>query len=443
MSNNSKERQISLMDLFARVLKRWQILLVCALAMAIAGGFKSYHDQSVSIENRRKEYSEREVSDQDVETSRNFKENTSESLSHAVDGSMEYMTNSLLKDLSDSCYEASAVIYIETDGADNLRVQETEVRITGGAEVLRYAVPENTKTAGVQKALTEIIMNGIDYTKMAEEMSAADPKYVKELISTEVNGGDLTVRVYSPDKNNAEQLILYILESLNGYQASLQEVYGNFTYKDMYIGTSSAVNPYAAWAYTQTTALNNLVNSQNTLNNITGSLSSMSYNIKISSSRQDSVSYKTAAKKAITYGVVGFAAAFALIALYLILSDKVLSAEEIENRYDVQNAAVLKKGTKDKESAYKEAVKEIGYLSDSENIVLAGDVETEKLKALCDDLNSADKNHTYSVLDEQELPENCSAILVSEVEKSRFAATDSTVRQLKSRKIPVAGSIVM
>lgn len=443
------------MTLLSRVLVRWRTILICSLVFALLGCVRSYINQTKAIQAKQQEYSDVVVSEEDLETARNFRNYMSESLSDAIDDKTEYMTNSILSRLSDECYIATGIVYVQTDGTVSLHNYNYTLAAEGADEdAITLADARNMKTSSIQSALKLIIYNGIDYSVLLSDLDISDLKYLKELLELKQDADNLIIKAYYPDQNGAEKIVRYILEQLAVKQTELHDLYGDFGCGSMYIGSKTIKNPFYKWTYSNITELNSIVTAQTTLNNIGGSVSGMSNILEAGSSKSLSLSVKTMIKQGLIFGVLGCAVSSALIALYLILGNRVLSAQEIDERYQVNTLAESGKGKKGRGTAVGNddidkvcaaAVCELDGLEDvPHKVLLVGDVEADKLLAICESLKKCDQKREYSVFDGQFADDmkNSAAVLVSEIEKSKVANTDVLVRRLRIRKIPLTGSIV-
>lgn len=444
------------MTLLSRVLLRWRIILICGLVFALLGCVRSYMSQKKSIEAKQQAYSDVVIPEEKLETARNFKSSMSDALSDAIDDKTEYMTDSVLRQLSDECYLATAIVYVQTDGTVSLNNYSYTLNPeSNNPDTVVLANARNFKTASVESALEQIVYNGIDYSGLTADLGISDQMYLKELLEINTDAGNLVIGVYYPEQTGAKKIIDFILDNLSQKQEDLHAVYGDFGYSSLYVGTGSVRNPFYKWTYGNMTELNNIVTAQTTLNNISGSVSGMSNTLKADSSKNASMSLKTLVKQSLVFGVLGCAVSSALIALYLILSNRVLSAQEIDERYQTNTLAESRKGKKGRRNASgdddmtkicADAVQELDAMNaDVHKVLLVGDVDPQKLSSICENLKKYDQKREYAVFDSQfsaDPDAEYTAVLVSELEKTNVANTDELVRRLKLRKIPLTGSIV-
>ena len=167
------------------------------------------------------------------------------------------------------------------------------------------------------------------------------PESLRELITvTDSNKNDymVTLKVIYPTEEGARQILDALIPQLEDLHAEADSIYGphSFTITNVTSGVVVDTNQIK-WANSRVTEINALANARKSLDKNIADGSSSSGAAEIS--KKDVL--KATAKKAVTGLAAGLIGAAVLIALWLLVTGKVLSARELNRQYGLYRIACV------------------------------------------------------------------------------------------------------
>ena len=368
MNNMNMEREIDILALIKRLLKRWKILLLVLICCALIGGLLGYRKEKAAI----KEASEQVI---EVETAEGYEiEGSVESLRNLLNDVLAEKLNfindyELSKIMARDTYKGAIVYYIDTQEDSSNYVGIEDVSDEDGDEVI------NKKTEEVVYYLKQLEDFEFDYKDIAKDLGLENDKYVQELVTIFSENSHVVIHTVFSDEEGAAKLLDYVKKRIEQGLKEAQSIYGGFEYKLVYEGTDYVYSVDSKWLTTKTAeiesivkALDNLEKNEPTINNV---ISTVSTADNFSDQIKTTVSKKTIIKNAVMYGIVGAMAYALLLALYLIVKGKVLSENEISSAYGLNLLGSLNKGDIDKVSSALSKIMEedltVKNVNDAEN----------------------------------------------------------------------------
>lgn len=456
-----KEFQINIYGLICRTLLRWRIILIAGLICGLFGGFSNYQNQMETIEKYNSAIKSESDPVAEVTADSVNGDAVFDILTKKLHDETQYISESAVAETEGDAYNGSAVIYFENNNEE--------------ASGFDYEVWAKT----LHSAAKQLILNSIDYSPLCNELNLKNEKYIKELIKMDSEGSNLIVNVYYKNYDGAEAITNYIINHIDGVSSQMNSVYGDFTCKALYTGTSRTVFDYNAvfketsssWIVEHIDSLNSLLNSRTIMNNVRP-------NLNTSSSSADkpqqvlTVSKSQIIKNFVLYTIFGTVAAFLVIAAKLMLKGCITATDDIENRYSIPTLAtvplqkwknrplkgidntianIIQKNGKNYSADYVLIVDEEinSRFNEQTKIAVIGDVDKADLNEIRDSLAKADTNREFIVLDDvagnvedrKKLSECSGVIIVAKTEVSHYSEMDRIVGVLRERNKMVLGSI--
>ena len=227
-------------------------------------------------------------------------------------------------------------------GTDEARAQAAEIVLSDGQSVKVYA----NDTIGLTKSLNALSFYGSYATVRSDLTEAAralneTPESLRELITvTDSNKNDymVTLKVIYPTQEGARQILDTLIPQLEDLHAEADSIYGahSFTIANVSSGVVVDANQIK-WANSRVTEINALANARKSLDKNIAAGSSSSGAVEIS--KKDVLT--ASAKKAVTGLAAGLIGAAVLIALWLLMTGKVLSARELNRQYGLYRIACV------------------------------------------------------------------------------------------------------
>lgn len=373
---NNRERIIDLKALCRGILGKWRLLLIFALIGALVmGGLEGYSQYKAYQKSRDQAGTDQEASEEKSAS----KAEELKLIGDMLDQRNAYFTGSIMSRI-DPAKEgmASADLIVRfnvtnagaegtaqntegtaqgteaqsTEGAaqnaqaeagtDEARAQAAEIVLSDGQSVKVYA----NDTIGLTKSLNALSFYGSYATVRSDLTEAAralneTPESLRELITvTDSNKNDymVTLKVIYPTQEGARQILDTLIPQLEDLHAEADSIYGahSFTIANVSSGVVVDANQIK-WANSRVTEINALANARKSLDKNIAAGSSSSGAVEIS--KKDVLT--ASAKKAVTGLAAGLIGAAVLIALWLLMTGKVLSARELNRQYGLYRIACV------------------------------------------------------------------------------------------------------
>jgi capsular polysaccharide biosynthesis protein len=320
-------REVSLLDLCREIVKKWLIILIAALVLAVlAAGYsvlKNKRRQS-SMDQAYAKYEEAMVTyNTQLETlQKQLRINQAQ-----VDNSNIYAEKSVLMNLDPYNVSMSeAILTITFDDAQN------RADSAGGNMGAYKAQQAYTLMLAYSSYITETI----PMDALAQELGI-DEAYLRELIkvtySPNTQSQVMNLIIYGRDTAMAEKIRDFILENLDGVEKNLETQYGTHEVTVLSKSTKQGVDLNLKDSQTSTTsAQTSLTKSLTNLQTTIAALDKPSYSAPYSTS--------TLIKQAVTMAVFGFLGGAVLMALFLavriIMAGTLMSAGELSRKFGLK-----------------------------------------------------------------------------------------------------------
>ncbi|MCI8725606.1 MAG: chain-length determining protein [Hungatella sp.] len=323
--NETYEQEIDLKDLMFVVLRRWRSILVTAVVLAVlTGGFKigqSLHQQSdpeflkTAEEDYQKELSMYELN-------KAAKEREIENLTVDIENQDQYMEKSVL--MSISPYDvsvSSADFFVKTD-----------------YEIMPNMVYQNINYADslIKSYAAAVKKDGLDKISDKENI---DIKYLEELVTVDIdyNNDMFFVQVKHSDPKKADAIMDSIMNTLKGMRGKLSSAISNHTLSVM--NETSSVTVDLTIADTQKAKKDYMNTLETSLRTKKDELEGLTEPTKPAVSKLSAV--KSGIKYVLLGGVLGAFMVMFIVCVAFLMSDKVASAKELKNRFNIKTLGVL------------------------------------------------------------------------------------------------------
>ncbi len=317
-------REVSLMDLFREVRKKWIMILIAAAVLAVlAAGYSVVKNKrrQASMDESYKKYEEAMVT---YNTQLDTLQKQSRIIQAQVDDSNVYAEKSILMNLDP--YHVSMSEAILTLTYDDLQNMTDSVNGNTGAYKAQQAY-------SLMLAYSSYITETIPMDSLAEEMGV-DETYLRELIkvtnSLYTQSQVMNLIVYGKDTAMSEKILTYILDNMDGVEKKLEKKYG--THEVTVLSQSSKQHVDLALKDTQnqvTTNQTNLIKNLTSVQTSIAALDKPSYTAPYTTT--------TLIKQALTMAVFGMIGGAVLMVLYLSVmimhGGALLSAEELSRKF--------------------------------------------------------------------------------------------------------------
>lgn len=325
MNYENKERELNLKALLFSVARKWKLMLVVALVLALAmGGYRGWKGLSAVTDP---EILAQQQAAYEVEYAKHKGQiaalNTKISqVEEDIRNHGVYMEESILMRIDyRNTWTASVDLYIET--------------------------PENTSVSGAGEGYTRadliadayrnMVVSSRVLEKAAESLDIA-PQYLQELISTPLpmyheyqEGPLVTVLIRGADKETVQKIMDAVLSCLDAMQEEIAGTMGKHTLSTVNTGVAVIVDEELAKL--QEDAADRLLNYVKFLEDYRYDLA------QLPAPSMPVLSTSGALKGAVKYAIVGFLAGAFLVAgvacVRFAIGDKLYSAEELKSRFKV------------------------------------------------------------------------------------------------------------
>ena len=434
------ERQISLKTLFLRVIRHWKlILIVSAIIGAGAAGLKMVSGYG-SLSDSENAVAAQEKYDKELADYKNNQKTYKDTISTMKDtmqSKLDYLCNSILIQLDPNkvSYAYNDYFITSDDFAGNASAKDTDH--VGGQILDAYA---------------SYLTNEIDWEPLAKEMDT-EPQYLMELagVGKDYATGRLTISAKHNNPEDAARVLDYIVDHANDYEDSLKKEFGGFT----------VIKRTPVESEIMDSSLQNLINNKATeLKNLENSLKQLeqSYNKLEPPAVPSSLGKSAAAKNAITFGAkifgISLAAMAVLLALIILISRRVLSADELNKTFNFREIAIFrsKDDTGNNSASKYDIISEClrHYSGGAKNILLVGSAPKKNVNKLLSELAKRLKDtsvdYVENVDDNRESIEKLKAadavVFVEKVGRSGYRRIEDNFDRVINWDKPIAGSIV-
>lgn len=443
------ERGINLTALITRVLLRWPVLLIAALVFSCFGVGRQYMAAGKATG---------EEIDPSVKTA------DYAYLSDRIDEELavkrNYMQNSVLMNLDNKAVPTAVeMIYVK-----NSEEPEMELEFETGNNTVKGGFGDRD-TAAVIEIMKTYVQYGIDLKGLAAELQTEEV-YLRELISVSGKDGIATVTAVYKDEAGAEKILDAVVADLQANMPSKLESFENIEL--LYIGkevTTVADNTKNTQTNDQAVQVNNLLSNKNTLANYKS--------IFALSPEQGAPGIKSYLKTGIKYGIVGFVLALIAVILKLVFSNSVLSADEMNDHYQLNKLVSVPQTTLGGRKLNGLSKKIIRLDPDSRKIVTPAEITNQLEEAINTKCTGRDRIAVISDLSDKEVsafigqfgetngkilalnhlaekPEEraqlnqCDkAILLTRVEKSKYSRINEILKLAIAGNIDIIGTVTL
>lgn len=461
-ANAGYEHEIDLRDLMFAVLHRWKMIFIIVLCPAVLlGGWRFFN---IYKSRSNAEYTQ-EVQEQyinNLETYENTKtlyERELENIKTNIVKEEEYLSNSVLMNLSPyDIHEATADIYIET-----------EYQI-----MPEMAYQNNDYTDSIFLAYQSALTSAA-FLKDIASITDLDEQYIRELVSVDRRNvtieeiaynkatNILTVRVKNDTEKTAAALLDAIIEKAEEIQPIFSQNIGRHTFKIINRSVGTGVD--LDLAEKQQKKSKGLTDLRSTLSNKEKAIAELQEPAAIQSA------FAAALKSGIKYGVLGgglgFFAAILFTSATFLLSDKLYSAKELKQRFDVRTLGEIHicnkkknridawltalEGSTTVQNEYALIAANIcNYKNECNNVLITGSIPESQLKQIHEKLSiqipelklHIGKNLTQEASTLKELPKYDGVILVEQRRESRFNVIEKEVESITDMKKQIIGCII-
>ena len=460
MDNQTYEQEIDLKDLMFVVLHRWRGIILAAIIFAVLlGGYKlasaSFSTGSeVTVEEQQNDYADEMKL---YESTRALYEQDIERLKMSIESLEEYYKNSLLMHISPyNMTVASADVFVVKDEA---AVQE-------GAAGISFSLSD--RADAVLKAYETVAKQAEGIQTVGGE--PADPRYVQELIKTDVDyeSNLLTITVFGENADNAEEVLAAVLKNVEAGETEIQDALGSHT--RYVVRRDPAIITDTELASARQDFSSSITNLQNSLTEKETALE------ELEPPAEGTAAPASGLRDGIKYGILGavlgaFVAVFGICVVFL-MSDKLHSAKDIKNRFGLKILAVFskpaRKGVLSGIDSWLDrmegnmmrrpadvyelmAVNVKNYMEAGREILVIGSVSGEKLEEVAAELRKripgadilAGHDMGSSVETLKMLPEAGQIVLVEEREQSKCEDIQSQLEIIRSLDKTVVGCVVL
>lgn len=320
-------REVSLLDLFREIVRKWLFILIAALVLAVlSAGYSVIKNRrrQTSMDEAHKKYEEAMVT---YNTQLETLQKQLRIIQSQVDNSNIYAEKSVLMNLDP--YKVSMSEAILTITYDNIQNMTDSVNGNTGAYKAQQAY-------SLMLAYSSYITETIPMDTLAQELGI-DETYLRELIrvtySSNTQSQVMNLIVYGSDTAMAEKIRDYILENMDGVEKKLEKEYGTHGVTVLSKSTKQGVDLALKDTQTSTTsAQTNLTKSLTNLQTTIAALDKPSYSAPYTTT--------TLIKQAVTMAVFGFLGGAVLMVLFqavrIILAGALLSAGELSRKFGLK-----------------------------------------------------------------------------------------------------------
>lgn len=344
----NQEREISLKELFWKIVLAWKAWLICGVIFAVLfAGLRYVKDMrsyQVAIESLKstKGNTAKDVAET-VLTADEYQEvQDAKSIQQAMDKSRKYLQESVLMNI-DPYQEQSLILqyYIDSDYTWNINKD-----ISGDY------------TSAVTNAYAEYVKSGVVAKRIQEELGLdVEERYIEELISVEelesaVKTEDiLTVQVIYNDEKVLEQMAQILKECLEEQTATINNTVGSHTLK--LLSENIAVHMDSELAEKHSTVQSQMDSYRTRLNTLLDTMTEDQLaELDTVLAEKEEIVTGTLVKPSFSkkYLVLGFATGVIMVILWIcgvaIFTSKLQSSQELETMYGLRLFGTMKKERK-------------------------------------------------------------------------------------------------
>ena len=486
---NKRERVIDLRGLVRCVLEKWRLIILAGMIIGAALGAKECYAQY-------KVYQKGQIEDSEpaaAEETGTSKAQELKQIDDVLESKHAYFSSSLLGKIDptkegratadilirfEEPVQEAAAEAAQAEGTDQTAEagQGENTEQTAAAGSTETAVERQHRMINILNYYNSCILFRTDYTDAAAQLKV-DAPLLHELVSTSNAIKDdnmITVIAIYPTKEGAENLLASVLDQLRAFEAQARETYGEHSIVIANEASSIVMDSsLVKWTNTRASEISALINTRKTLDkNLPSGAAPVTTTNKIG--KRDVVI--AAVKQGAAGLIAGTLGCAVLIALYLIMTGKVLSGRELNRHYGLQKIACVpgkKYGTQkglDKLAASVDSgyynhpkrnvciqVADAGLramLRPDAQIALVSDLPEEYVAKLAAEMNKAGRMGAglryFAVPCDNQTPEsvealdNCdAAVLVAKAEVSTYKGTGDVLDTVSLLGREVVGSIVL
>ncbi len=435
-----KEREISIRSLFARVFRKWWLILIVAAAVGVlAGGYKIFTTSKAKNSNPEDTmtYEEYQKKLADYEHNTKTLKDSIKASEDALQSKIDYLSNSILAKLDpNNVYVSKNNCFFESENPES-------------------ALALRDRAANRAVDLYSTYVTSLDFwTDLSNEMET-EPQYLLELVTTtpDYEASNLLVTIKYTDEEGAKKISDYMINRMQSYTPQANKEVGNFKLISSSPVVSKTVDTTLQnWHFNKTSEIKNL---ENSIKQLQQSLD------KLSKPAQPATTSRSAlAKEGVLFGIkaaaAGAGAMIILLSIIIVASKKVLSSKEFYDRYELKEVARFpKSGTgrssmSDKER-YDIAVENINkYSGNSDNILVVGKAPKAAINLAVAELRKRMGNISIDYIENvndstahiNRLKEADSVIITETVGSSRYNKIDDNIKYVYDWDKPIVGSIL-
>ena len=471
---NKKEKVINIMSMFKQILKKWRIMLIFALIVAvIVVAYKAVSSKEKAAGTAEPQNDKKYINYEDELNS----------IDTAIYNKNVYLENSILAKI-DPTKVATAIVTINVTTADMKNSDEqAEVILEESTDYQNSNAflmnPELRNANRILNYYLNLFNYGMDWGVVPEKLQT-EPRYLNELVSVASLNEELVtadLRIIYINEEGAETLINRVQEVLSASFEEATDIYGTHTleFSNQLIKTQAETR-FFTWMNDRLVELNNLSTQRN---NFTTNMKSFASS-EIDSSPA-AVSNGSIIKNSVKFGIIGLIVGtliyIFLYAIWLILSNKVLSARDLNEQYNFNKLAVIPDGAKCKgidaiikkidHDYYNSDDPAVSWLVANENIcnagnigntvAIIGDLQREELAKVKESLENALKKNknerkiVYRYLPKlnenpkalEELEKCDEVVLVAKVMKSNYNRVQSLIETTRTYNKKIMGTIIL
>lgn len=344
----NQEREISLKELFWKIVLAWKAWLICGVIFAVLfAGLRYVKDMrsyQVAIESLKstKGNTAKDVAETVLTADECQEVQDAKSIQQAMDKSRKYLQESVLMNI-DPYQEQSLILqyYIDSDYTWNINKDFS-----------------GDYTSAVTNAYAEYVKSGVVAKRIQEELGLdVEERYIEELISVEelesaVKTEDiLTVQVIYNDEKVLEQMAQILKECLEEQTATINNTVGSHTLK--LLSENIAVHTDSELAEKHSTVQSQMDSYRTQLNTLLDTMTEDQLaELDIVLAEEEEIVTGTLVKPSFSkkYLVLGFATGVIMVILWIcgvaIFTSKLQSSQELETMYGLRLFGTMKKERK-------------------------------------------------------------------------------------------------
>ncbi len=315
--NHTYEQEIDLKDLMFAVLHRWRTVVLAAAVLAVVlGGYRavSVYRGGGDAETAQKDY---QMAVELYETNLANCEREIDNLTESIEAQQKYLEESRLMNMDPyKVWVAQTVLFVKTD-----------------YQIMPDMMYQNLDYTNTILAAYGVAIADSEFLQKIAEKAGMDEQYLKELISTEVSGNLLTIKVKDDTENGAKTIMNAILEGLGDAQKLIRTSIGSHTVSEISSDVSSPRLDQELQDM-QKTQSDYMATLNASLRSKQDELNALEEPAEVSSSLAEVL--KSGVRYAVLGGVLGAFLVVFCVCVAFLMSDKVYSAKELKNRCRVK-----------------------------------------------------------------------------------------------------------